>query len=175
VKEPFASPNNLRLLDDESKAAMLALARELRQDVRRMGEVIAEEVLFKERLLAATVTKLLEAASDKTLTVDEAVKLVKVAGQLHDSWQNSVAPIARRLGEDIRRMRKELEAKGGDRVGKTLQPGSARRLSDGSGSRGRRDPAGEARPPTDGPSPGGDGAVVEGCVVVPHGDGPGHE
>src|SRR4030043_329535 len=101
-----SSANNLRLLDDVSEAQMLALARELRGDVQKMGETIAEEGLFKERLLAKTVTLLLKHASDPMLSVDEATKLVLAAAKLHDSWQSSVAPIARRLGEDIRRMRK---------------------------------------------------------------------
>ena len=42
-----ASANNLRLLDDETKAGLLALAREMRADVRLMGDVIAEEVLLR--------------------------------------------------------------------------------------------------------------------------------
>lgn len=168
-QEP-ASANNLRLLDDETKAGLLALAREMRADVRLMGDVIAEEVLFKERLLASTVTKLLEAASNPNLTIDEAVKIVTVAAKLNDSWHTSVAPIARRLGDEIRKMRKELEVKSGPKV----LAGPAGRLGDGGGRGRRRGSKGEAGVEADGLSARSPRSLVERPLVVPDGDGPGY-
>lgn len=105
MSEQEPSANNLRLLDAAAIEDFRALARAMRADLRTMGEVISEEVLFKERLLAATVTNLLRYASDPNITLEEAIKVLTVAAKLHSEWSAGVTPIARKLGEDIRKMK----------------------------------------------------------------------
>lgn len=171
--EDLASPNNIRLLDNAAIEDLRALARAMRNDLRTMGEVISEEVLFKERLLATTVTKLLQHASDPNISLEEAVKVLTVAVKAHSEWQGSVAPIARKLGEDIRKMKRE-QLEGGGR-GKALLAGPSGGSGDGGrGGDGRRS-TGAARTGADRPAPGVSRPVVERPVVVPDGDGPGHE
>ena len=166
--EDLASPNNIRLLDNAAIEDLRALARAMRNDLRTMGEVISEEVLFKERLLATTVTKLLQHASDPNISLEEAVKVLTVAVKAHSEWQGSVAPIARKLGEDIRKMKREQLEGGGS--GKALQPRPVGRLGDG-GSRGNgRRSTGTSRTSPDAREAGVPGSVVERPVGVPDGD-----
>ena len=99
------SPNHLKLLTDEDVEGFRLLAREMRTDLTKMGDVISEEILVKERILATVVTKLLQQASDDKITLEEAVKVLTVAGKLHGEWLAAVAPLAKRLGEDIRKMK----------------------------------------------------------------------
>ena len=72
MAEKDASPNHLRLITDEEVTEFRALAREMRTDLAKMGDVISEEILVKERLLATVVTRLLEQASDDKITLEEA-------------------------------------------------------------------------------------------------------